>query len=451
MSLGTPPFVSHFDGNQVPSMMGVVGTLGTADAGGTSQTLPIGVNPSTGAMYVEDLSSTGGTTNVMILGGTLNSGTLNTLGTLGSVSNIGVIHNAGSIQALPQVSIGTIPQVSVGTLPTVSLTDYGTNINIVTGTINSIPQVSVGTVPNPLGSVVVTVGTITTIPQISIGTIPQVSIGTLPSINVATGSQQTLGTIGTVEGIGTISNIGVIHNAGTIQAIPQISVGTVPQISIGTIPQISVGTLPTLNLTTGTITTGSITNIATLHNGTVVVASGTMTSVSGITNGSINVLSGTIQSSGTITGVGVVSNLTNGSINILTGTVTRLSNIGTIESGTIQFDEKPIRTGTPLHTRGTAGVATWGTLVAASGAGTKQYVSRVSAVVTAGTVDIAITNIGVGGSTGAGVLERGQFPAGGGITNNYFPIISSGTNGTLAYWMGGAGTVDIVINYWQAV
>ena len=34
----------------------MVGTLGTADTGGTAQVIPIGVNPATGAMYVQDLA-----------------------------------------------------------------------------------------------------------------------------------------------------------------------------------------------------------------------------------------------------------------------------------------------------------------------------------------------------------------------------------------------------------
>lgn len=63
-----PPFVAHFDGNQVPSIVGVVGTLGTTDQGGTAKVLPIGVNPATGAMYVHDLSGASGTTNVNVTG-----------------------------------------------------------------------------------------------------------------------------------------------------------------------------------------------------------------------------------------------------------------------------------------------------------------------------------------------------------------------------------------------
>ena len=50
---------AHSDGiNQQFSIIGVQGTLGTADTGGTALTIPIGVNPSTGAAYV-DLQSSG--------------------------------------------------------------------------------------------------------------------------------------------------------------------------------------------------------------------------------------------------------------------------------------------------------------------------------------------------------------------------------------------------------
>ena len=128
--------------------------------------------------------------------------------------------------------------------------------------------------------------------------------------------------------------------------------------------------------------------------------------------------------------------------------MTSVTNLG---GGTIQVSKTPVQLGTPFVVVGTTGAAVWGTLIAASGAGTKQYVSRTSIVVVAGTVDVAVTNIGIGGSVGAGVLERGQFPPGGGITNNYDPAIPSGANGTLSYWLGGAGTVSIAINYWQGV
>ena len=56
---------AHSDNeNQVFSMLGVQGTLGTADIQGSAPTLPIGVNPLNGALYVQDLSGAAGTTNI---------------------------------------------------------------------------------------------------------------------------------------------------------------------------------------------------------------------------------------------------------------------------------------------------------------------------------------------------------------------------------------------------
>ena len=250
MATGTGAFVPHIS-NNVPSIIGVVGTLGTADTGGTSQVLPVGVNQDTGAMYVQDLSGATGTTNI--------TGTV----------------------AVNNVEKGTITRLEGGTL-------------------------------NALAS-------------------------------------------GTFTG-GTLGNL----NAGTITSVAEVVKGT-------------------------------------------------------------------------------------------TTLVTRVGNVGTIELGTVQINKTPVQLGTPIHTRGTTGAEVWGTIVAAAGAGTKQYVSNVDIVVTSGTVDTAVTNIGVGGSTGAGVLARGQFPAGGGISKPFDPIVASNTNGTLAFWMGGAGTVDVTVTYWQGV
>ncbi len=254
---------------------------------------------------------------------------------------------------------------------------------------------------------------------VTVGALPQVSVGTLPTINVTTGTittgslaniakvhdagtiaalpQVSIGTLPTLNlttgtiTTGSLANIAKVHNAGTIAALPQVSVGTIPQISVGTLPQVSVGTLPTLNLTTGTITTGSLANVAQIHNA------------------------------------------------------------GTIQAGTVQINSKPVSLATSYNVVGTTGAAVWGTLVAASGAGTYQYVSGIDIVVVSGTVEVAVTNIGVDGSAGAGVLARGNFAPGGGISKPFIPVVRSGTNGTLSYWLGGAGTVDITIQYWQGV
>ncbi len=49
--LATATNSGHQDSNQNFSIIGVQGTLGTADLQGTSMTLPYGIDPTTGAMY----------------------------------------------------------------------------------------------------------------------------------------------------------------------------------------------------------------------------------------------------------------------------------------------------------------------------------------------------------------------------------------------------------------
>lgn len=49
------------DANQFPTLTGVSGTAGTADTSGTAEIVRVGVNPTTGALYTEDLSSDPGT------------------------------------------------------------------------------------------------------------------------------------------------------------------------------------------------------------------------------------------------------------------------------------------------------------------------------------------------------------------------------------------------------
>ena len=133
-----------------------------------------------------------------------------------------------------------------------------------------------------------------------------------------------------------------------------------------------------------------------------------------------------------------VSNLTNGTVRVSVGTVTQ--------------NAVPLVIGTSYGTLGTAGAATWGTLVATAGAGTRQYVSGIAIVVASGTVDCAITNVGtVAAANGAGILARGQFVPGGGIMRDFFPAQVSGTNGTLSFWLGGAGTAYFIVDYWQGV
>src|SRR3990167_1349972 len=159
---------------------------------------------------------------------------------------------------------------------------------------------------------------------------------------------------------------------------------------------------------------------------------------------------GSVTNVGSLTNAGTIKEITNiaGGTVVTSGAIGTFTS-GTINAGTIQINQTPVNLGTPFSTYGTTGAAVWGTIVAASGAGTKQYIENVDIVVHSGTVDVVVTNIGVGGATGAGVLARGAFPAGGGIQRSFFPPVASGTNGTISYWLGGAGTVSIDIVYWQ--
>ena len=225
--------------------------------------------------------------------------------------------------------------------------------------------------------------------------------------------------------------MGVSGTAGTSD-----TTGTAEGIAFGVNPTTGAQYVEPLGGTLSIGTTTRISNIGTLELGSVAVT--TLPSGGTILN----------LANGTLSAVTTVSNLTNGSVNLLTGTLTSVSNVA---NGTVRTSKVPVELGTSFQTRGTTGAAVWGTIIAAAGSGTKQYVSNVDIVVASGTVDVAVTNIGVGGSTGAGILARGQFPAGGGIAKKFDPVNSSGSNGTLSFWLGGAGTVDITIQYWQGV
>ena len=145
------------------------------------------------------------------------------------------------------------------------------------------------------------------------------------------------------------------------------------------------------------------------------------------------------------------ADIAGGTIVVSAGTIAG-GTIQNLNAGTIQKSSLPVQIGTSYGTLGTAGVAPWGTLIAASGAGTYQYVSGLSIVVASGTVDCAITNVGtVATIGGAGILARGQFTPGGGEIRDFDPVMRSGTNGTLAFWLGGAGTAYFIVNYWQGV
>ena len=214
----------------------------------------------------------------------------------------------------------------------------------------------------------------------------------------------TITNVGTNVGLGTVSNVGVVHNAGTVAALPDLPGGTVDLVSNlvkGTITKIEGGTIGQIT----DIDNGSLSNIAAIHN------------------------AGTVAALPDLPG----------------GTIDLVTNLG---GGTVQIDATPAGSATlTTHTLGTGGGTFVGTLVAPQGAGTSVYIAGLSIVARSGTVDAGIAD-NVAGTTGAGVLARGFFVPGGGIARDFNPAINIGANGTIAYFIVTAGTVDLTVNYW---
>lgn len=149
--------------------------------------------------------------------------------------------------------------------------------------------------------------------------------------------------------------------------------------------------------------------------------------------------------------INTVAGLTNGSINILTGTVTSVTTVAAVTSvtnlaaGTVQTSIVPVMTTLSQGTLGTAGGSFFATLSAASGAGTKQYVTGVSVVGQSGTADIRI----LAGTViqGTGVIGAGIVVPGGGYAYPISPPFQTGTNSELIYHFVGAGTAFIRVLY----
>lgn len=130
---GTTPYLSRFDGNQTPTMMGVVGTLGTADTAGTALMLPPAVDALTGAIYTKSLGNVAaGGTNVNVVTGTINLGSV-------AVTNIPTIQG---IETPTVARLGLVVPIagtdSGGTIYTYRVDTSGNLFaNVNTGTINA--------------------------------------------------------------------------------------------------------------------------------------------------------------------------------------------------------------------------------------------------------------------------------------------------------------------------
>src|SRR3990167_3860941 len=284
---------------------------------------------------------------------------------------------------------------------------------------------------------------------------------TIRATGQANGAQNIHVTGGTV-----VSSASLELNSGTITTIQngtQQTLGTVGVLNAGSVVVTNgtvVASAGSIVQTAGTLTTGSLTDVATL--GTILnLNKGTITRIEGgsvvVTIGTVNVNTGTIvQASGTLT-TGSLTNLaTVGTIlNVDKGTITRveggsmvqtagtvtLLEAGTITAGTVRQQWQPVNQVTSFGTRATAAGSAFGTISAASGAGTKHIVSGISIVVESGTTDVRVlygTEI-IGGS----VLAAGKFVPSAGIARDFSPSVESGANSEITYHFVGAGTAYI--------
>ena len=340
--------------------------------------------------------------------GTISAGTIGTVVGLGTASNLGSVTNVGTIKGVDVVSditTGSLTNIAfihtIGTMPAVG---GGTQFDEDTGH-------STGAGGNLNLAVRVDGGTSLVSDTLDYAPLQVDAAGALRIVGTTVTSigEQGGGTLDTIGTLGSIGDVGVIHNAGTIAALPDSPGGTVDLVTgVGTLGSVS-------NL-------GSVTNIGTLK------GLDTVTTVTDLTSGSVVVTSGTLGS--------VVN-------------VAQIHNAGTIQAGTIQIDSVPARPVIRYGTLGTTGAEVRGTLIVAAGAGDNYYLEGYEILVHSGTVDAAIefgTKAVVGGTDTFG---RGKYVEGGGVTRPLPHPVITGDNGTITFYMGGAGTVFFGVDYYE--
>lgn len=211
-----PVNCSHFDGNQVPTVTGVIGTLGTADTKGTSLALPMSVDPSTGAAYVYNLGPAGTTqaagtqdVNLLQIGGTPVSGQMYDSANTAIKVNVVAGGAGGGVAQLQVRNAAATAWVDVGYASTtyVPITSMGGTLNAATvGTVTGVGIVSNLT----QGSINITAGTIGAATINTIGTLTNLVNGTIQNSGTVTG----VGVVSMLTG-GTVNSATI--NAGTIR------------------------------------------------------------------------------------------------------------------------------------------------------------------------------------------------------------------------------------------
>lgn len=213
---------------------------------------------------------------------------------------------------------------------------------------------------------------------------------------------------------GTQTDIYTIVNAGTEIPIVKLDIGAGSAISDfgGTILTVNNLTNGTVRVSVGTITTGTIQNVV---SGTITaLASGTITG-------------GTLQAGTVTVGAALPAGLNNiGDMDIATGTVTRVSNIGTLENGTVLT--LGIRHPDEFATVVTSGTSTLGTIRAAS-VGSAIYVTGIVI-----SVQAASNVVVASGGTSTPILGTLFFAGSGGVAAMPFdPPIRTASGSALVY------------------
>lgn len=471
VTTGTIAVIPNIPGGTV-GLVTRISTIGTLEVG-TISTLPnipggtLGVVTSITGVASGTINSSGTVTGVGVVTsvtevanlakGTITKVEGGTIGLITRVGNVGTLE-VGTITTMPNIPGGTVGVVSMLSAGTVTRVEGGSiaitagTVAISAGTLQTHYAEDAGHTTADKGELVFAVrndgGTslvgsdldytalstdangnlriLGTIPMINAGTIT--SVGTVPGVGVV--SMLTAGTVSMINA-GTITSVGTVPGVGVVTSVTEVA-----NLAKGTITKVEGGTL-------GVVT--SVTEVANLAKGTITkLEGGTLGVVSSLSAGTITKLEG-----------GTLGILAQGSINVTAGTVTagtltRLSNVGTLELGTVKINPRPTR---DIFTFGTVTTGTIGTLVAAPGAATAIYVQNVSVQVYNGTaetlVSFGLSTTG-GGATGGGPLVRGNYVGGGGQDKAFSNAVNGATtNVALTYnILSGAGTVAYQVSYW---
>jgi hypothetical protein len=380
------------DNNQFPAITAHSGTAGTAETVRLTAT-------SDGFLNVNSAAElTVGTIARVSTIGTLEVGTV----TIGAVNSIGTILNlaAGSVR----VTHGTITD---GTLPLVT-------------TVTNLTS----------GSVRMTVGTLTVMPNIPGGTLGLVS-SVAEVANVATG------TIAAVTSVTNVANLA----KGTVSIIESGTIGLVTRVgNVGTVESGSVMIVDGGGAGVNIIGLGAD-GMPNTNNQMVVAATsygfnGTnWDRIRGETTNGLDVDVTRVQGGSIVVTAGTV---VGGSIAVTAGTV--VNNAGTMG----KFDPKPNRN---ILTTGTTTAGTIGTLVAAPSAGSSIWITALDISQVSGTAETVVSfNLA---ASGAGIVSRGLYAAGGGIAKSYVPATNANNTGTALTFnmLSGSGTVSYNVHY----